>query len=152
MERHHLSALAVYAVTLAMAASAAVSFRSNATVEPIIRGPGISEIHRLSRWFPDLAGTPGDTDVYVLTGKEPGGSTLIEAGTASPHVFVILKGLVHAFQVDDRGRAERFAEGATQGIHLVDRRDLALTDERVEPAHRVTSRRATRGPMRMTIS
>ena len=82
----------------------------------------------------------------VDIGFHPGGTTLIEAGKASPHVFVILKGLVHAFQVDDRGRAERFAEGATQGIHLVDRRDLALTDERVEPAHRVTSRRATRGP------
>src|SRR5690606_21027082 len=29
---------------------------------------------------------------------------------ASPHVFVILKGLVHAYQVDDRGREQRFAD------------------------------------------
>src|SRR5690606_32657894 len=46
----------------------------------------------------------------VDIGFHPGGTTLIEAGKASPHVFVILKGLVHAFQVDDRGREERFAD------------------------------------------
>jgi CBS domain-containing protein len=46
----------------------------------------------------------------VDIGFHPGGTTLIEAGQASPHVFVLLKGLVHAFQVDDRGREERFAD------------------------------------------
>ncbi len=46
----------------------------------------------------------------VDIGFHPGGTTLIEAGKPSPHVFVLLKGLVHAFQVDDRGRAERFAD------------------------------------------
>src|SRR5690554_588754 len=46
----------------------------------------------------------------VDIGFHPGGTALIEAGKASPHVFVILKGLVHAFQVDDRGREERFAD------------------------------------------
>src|SRR5690606_1748726 len=40
----------------------------------------------------------------------PGGTTLITAGQPSPHAFVILKGLVHAFQVDERGHAERFAD------------------------------------------
>src|SRR5690606_10460525 len=42
----------------------------------------------------------------VDIGFHPGGSTLIEAGKASSHVFVILKGLVHAYQADDRGREE----------------------------------------------
>src|SRR5690606_29554086 len=46
----------------------------------------------------------------VDIGFHPGGTTLIEAGSDSPHVFVLLKGLVHAFQVDDRGREERFAD------------------------------------------
>lgn len=46
----------------------------------------------------------------VDIGFHPGGTTLIEAGRDSPHVFVILKGLVHAFQVDERGREERFAD------------------------------------------
>lgn len=46
----------------------------------------------------------------VDVGFHPGGTTLVEAGKASEHVFVILKGLVHAYQVDDRGREERFAD------------------------------------------
>ncbi|MBJ6979106.1 DUF294 nucleotidyltransferase-like domain-containing protein [Luteimonas sp. MC1895] len=46
----------------------------------------------------------------VDMGFHPGGTTLIEAGKDSPHVVVILKGLVHAFQVDERGREERFAD------------------------------------------
>ena len=46
----------------------------------------------------------------VDIGFHPGGTTLIEAGKPSPHAYVILKGLVHAFQVDDRGRSERFAD------------------------------------------
>ena len=46
----------------------------------------------------------------VDIGFHPGGTTLIEAGHASPHAFVILKGLVHAYQVDGRGHEERFAD------------------------------------------
>ena len=46
----------------------------------------------------------------VDIGFHPGGTTLMEAGRPSPHVFIILKGLVHAYQVDDRGREERFAD------------------------------------------
>ena len=46
----------------------------------------------------------------VDIGFHPGGTTLIEAGRPSPHVFVILKGLVHAFEVDERGHAQRFAD------------------------------------------
>lgn len=46
----------------------------------------------------------------VDIGFHPAGTTLIEAGRPSPHVFVLLKGLVHAFEVDDRGREERFAD------------------------------------------
>src|SRR5690606_20748871 len=46
----------------------------------------------------------------VDIGFHPGGTTLMEAGRPSPHVFVVLKGLVHAYQVDDRGREERFVD------------------------------------------
>lgn len=38
------------------------------------------------------------------------GCTLIEAGRDSPHVHVILKGLVHAYQVDASGTEQRFAD------------------------------------------
>lgn len=46
----------------------------------------------------------------VDIGFHPGGTTLIEAGRDSPHVHVVMKGLVHAYEVDDRGRHERFAD------------------------------------------
>ena len=39
------------------------------------------EHKRLSDWFEGLAGTPADTDVYVQSGAEPGGTVLILGGT-----------------------------------------------------------------------
>ncbi|NZA26806.1 cyclic nucleotide-binding/CBS domain-containing protein [Luteimonas sp. SJ-92] len=46
----------------------------------------------------------------VDLGFHAAGTTLIEAGKASPHVHVILKGLVHAYQADGRGGEQRFAD------------------------------------------
>jgi len=49
--------------------------------EPIVAGPGVTEIKMLSDYFPDIKDTAGDTEVYVLKGEEPGGSILILGGT-----------------------------------------------------------------------
>ncbi|PBJ82503.1 cyclic nucleotide-binding protein [Lysobacteraceae bacterium NML93-0399] len=46
----------------------------------------------------------------VDVGFHAGGTTLIEAGRASPHVYVILKGLVHAYARDVDGIEQRFAD------------------------------------------
>lgn len=46
----------------------------------------------------------------VDIGFHPAGTTLIEAGQASAHAYVILKGLVHAYQRDDSGAERRFAD------------------------------------------
>ena len=46
----------------------------------------------------------------VDVGFHAAGSTLIEAGTPSPHVHVILKGLVHAYQADGPGAEQKFAD------------------------------------------
>jgi hypothetical protein len=35
----------------------------------------------LSSWLPALAGTPGDTSVFVLEGEEPGGTLVVVGGT-----------------------------------------------------------------------
>ncbi len=35
----------------------------------------------LSSWLPALAGTPGDTPVFLLEGKEPGGTLVVVGGT-----------------------------------------------------------------------
>lgn len=49
--------------------------------EPIIPGPGVTQEKMLSEYFPSLDGTNGDTKIYVLEGKEPGGKILVLGGT-----------------------------------------------------------------------
>lgn len=49
--------------------------------EPIIKGSGVSEEKMLSDYFPKLKRTNGDTKIYVLHGREPGGSMLVLGGT-----------------------------------------------------------------------
>lgn len=44
-------------------------------------GPGVTRTRMLSSWLPSLARTPGDTPVFVLEGKEPGGTLVVVAGT-----------------------------------------------------------------------
>lgn len=46
----------------------------------------------------------------VDIGFHAAGSTLIVAGEASAHVHVLLKGLVHAYEVDGDGRESRFGD------------------------------------------
>ena len=47
----------------------------------IVPGPGVTKVKRLSDYHPDLKGTLGDTRVFVLEGKEPGGTFLVFGGT-----------------------------------------------------------------------
>ncbi len=47
----------------------------------IVCGPGVTEVKRLSDFFPPLKGTTADTHVFVLQGKEPGGQALIMGNT-----------------------------------------------------------------------
>jgi len=60
----------------------------------IVAGPGVTEIRMLSDYFPTLEGTSGDTEIYVLEGKEPGASCLILGGThaneMSSHMTAVL--------------------------------------------------------------
>ncbi|MBU0928877.1 MAG: succinylglutamate desuccinylase/aspartoacylase family protein [Spirochaetes bacterium] len=81
IQRHHVSALVVSAVAVAMAAAASVSFLGHSAMETIVPGPGVKDVRMLSDWFPALAGGAGDTEVYVLSGDEPGGSMLVLGGT-----------------------------------------------------------------------
>ena len=81
MKRHHVTALIISAVALAACAAASVRFLDHRAPEPIVRGPGITGVRMLSEWLPDLKGSPGDTEVYVLEGPASGGSMLVLGGT-----------------------------------------------------------------------
>ncbi len=47
----------------------------------IHKGPGVTEVRKLSEFFDGIAGTRGDTEVYVLDSGKPGASALILGGT-----------------------------------------------------------------------
>lgn len=46
----------------------------------IHKGPGVTEVRKLSEFFDGIAGTKGDTEVYVLDSGKPGANALILGG------------------------------------------------------------------------
>jgi hypothetical protein len=56
-------------------------YRSRHLKEPVVLGPGVTEVKKLSEYFAGLEGTINDANVYVLEGREPGGAVLILGGT-----------------------------------------------------------------------
>lgn len=81
MKKNKLTAIAFLCLALLCAFIAGRSFLKMHEEEPIVKGQGVTEIKMLSDYFPDLRGTAGDTEIYVIEGKEPGGSFLILGGT-----------------------------------------------------------------------
>lgn len=72
----------IAAVGTALAVFAGSSFyRSRHLREPVVAGPGVSRVAKLSEYFVPLKGTWNDVNVYILEGKEPGGSVLLLGGT-----------------------------------------------------------------------
>lgn len=49
--------------------------------EPVVAGPSLARVAKLSDYFPGVKGSVNDSNVYILEGKEPGGSVLIMGGT-----------------------------------------------------------------------
>jgi hypothetical protein len=56
-------------------------YRSRHLKEPVVLGPGVTEVKKLSEYFEPLKGSINDANVYVLEGQEPGGTVLILGGT-----------------------------------------------------------------------
>jgi predicted deacylase len=61
---------------------------------PIVKGPGVSSVVRLSAFCPGLEGTPGDTFVFILQGNEPGGKALLMGNTHANEPEGMLAALV----------------------------------------------------------
>ena len=76
-----LSAVILLCFSAAAIVYLATQFLSMREEEPIYPGPGVTEIKMLSDWYPDLEGTAGDTEVYVMKGEKEGGSMLVLGGT-----------------------------------------------------------------------
>lgn len=74
--------IVVLALGAALAAAAGLSFyRSRHLREPVVAGPSVTRVAKLSEYFPRLKGTTNDANVYVLEGREPGGTILLLGGT-----------------------------------------------------------------------
>jgi len=74
-----------------------------AAAHDIRPGPGVTAVKRLSDYSSAVAGTPGDTAVYVLEGKEPGGTVFVAGGTHGNEIA----GIMAAVVMVERARLER---------------------------------------------
>jgi predicted deacylase len=77
--------------------------RGPAATHDIRPGPGVTATRLLSEWAPSLAGTPGDTAVYVLEGAEPGATVFVAGGTHGNEIA----GIVAAIVLVERVRVQR---------------------------------------------
>ena len=84
--------LPAFALSLILlAASAASAAVSDPEVRP---GPGVTSIRSLSCYLPGLTNTPGDTPVYVLEGKESGGTVFVAGGTHANEIAGVMAATV----------------------------------------------------------
>ena len=49
--------------------------------EPVVLGPGVTEVKKLSTYFPPLKGTINDCNIYILDSGKPGGTIMVIGGT-----------------------------------------------------------------------
>ncbi len=61
---------------------------------PMVAGPGVTKVKKLSEYCTGIAGTMADTHVFFLEGKEPGGKMLVMANTHSNEPAALLAALI----------------------------------------------------------
>lgn len=71
----------VIALVILVSAISGKAFMDSRAQEPIYPGPGVTSIAKLSDYLPNLRGTSGDSDVYILDSGNPGGTALVLGGT-----------------------------------------------------------------------
>lgn len=62
--------------------------------EEMVAGPGVTEVKKLSDWFPDFEGTMMDSSVFILEGEEPGGTALFFGGTHPCEIAGVMAALI----------------------------------------------------------
>jgi predicted deacylase len=72
--------LALLAAAVALMAFSSRQFGTLYEREPVVKGPGVTRVARLSDAFGKLKGTGGDADVFVLEGSRPGGTIVVLGG------------------------------------------------------------------------
>lgn len=70
-------------LTTVLVTLSAISFQQQKQPDVVIPGKGVSRTGWLSDYLPSLKNTAGDTPVYYLEGKKPGGTILLVGGNHS---------------------------------------------------------------------
>lgn len=70
-------------------------YRSLTVKEPLYPGPGVTKEAMLSDYFEPLKGTPGDTPVYIMEGKEKGASILVISGNHPNEISGVLANIIY---------------------------------------------------------
>ncbi|MFO7573762.1 MAG: hypothetical protein R6W67_01215 [Bacteroidales bacterium] len=74
--------LIITAAGLVILIVAAISFyRHRHFSEPVVAGPGVTEVLKLSDYFEGIKGSINDCNIYLFEGTEPGGTMMIFAGS-----------------------------------------------------------------------
>lgn len=81
MKKHQISAIVLLLIAAALCVYCGNLFLSLQKPDLIKPGEGVTEVRRLSDYFPKLKGTRGDTDIYILKGEKEGGKVLVMGGT-----------------------------------------------------------------------
>lgn len=84
MQGRHGRVLLLLTLTGVVGFLAAREFRAMHQPDRIIPGAGVTQQAALARYCPHLLGASGETPVYILEGKEPGG-TLVVLGGVHPN-------------------------------------------------------------------
>ncbi len=69
-------------------------FKHRHYMMPIVAGPGVTKVVKLSEYSRRLKGTMADTNVFFLEGKEEGGKVLIMANTHANEPAALLAALI----------------------------------------------------------
>ena len=100
------ASLSLLAAATGLAAFSGAHFRALYEREPVVRGPGVTRVGRLSDYLAPLKGTVADTDVFFLEGRKPGGTVVLlggvhgnEAAGMLSAVLVVENGVVDAGRV-----------------------------------------------------
>jgi hypothetical protein len=78
----YLRKFTLIALGLVLIVFAGVSFyESRHLKEPVVLSQGVTQVKKLSDYFPGIKRTINDSNIYVLEGAKPGGTILILGGT-----------------------------------------------------------------------
>ena len=90
IKKSQISAIIFAAIAIVIIIIGTIVFRKQYEQDPVVPGPGVTRITKLSEWYPNLKGTVNDTDVYILDSGVPGGKFLIWGGTHTDEVAGVM--------------------------------------------------------------